>query len=549
MFICDDWLSDEDGDGKTERLLSAAGEDLVKDFNHLFSCWWHGKIFDSHVWLSIWHRPRRSNFTRAQRLTVFTTALFLTMIANAMWYRQDAGNDASVWKITIGPFVITYSQIYASFMSCVFVFPVIFTLKHIFVYTDPTTKTFHEALIDLNNYKRRNMVNMSTQVESGIGLHVSNCNEEDNSNPGQQYVWMKTKTHKLPYVCIYFGWVLCGMSCVLGGFFTVMYSFYWGGDKANQWLTAFCLSVTEDVFVLSIGQVMHYIGIRNVASGASSVKHCIAEVPLRLDLNCVSILQVFLFSAVFAFLAMNPDETDDETENLKWRKPTRNGDQFQDAILHELMHDLMSIQDLLDHDMRRNEECMEATTASVSSKKDSHYDGSKYTLPSLTGETQVSDSDKVLKEKDKMFQFISGFLLRLVYAIALIVVSHGYITENTSYLYHNAIKTIFTPEKDAYFTDVSWFSIYVTPFEQSKPTYHIIPPFFTLKCLSRQVDPRLFGTGPKTLSSPDCMLTNGTMASLPHGGNDDTSLTDNLFESDHLACDSFESSQVRSIVS
>ncbi len=45
-----------------------------------------------HLWLSIFVRPRKSYFTRVQRLTCALTLLFLMMITNAMWF-QDPGAD------------------------------------------------------------------------------------------------------------------------------------------------------------------------------------------------------------------------------------------------------------------------------------------------------------------------------------------------------------------------------------------------------------------------------------------------------------------------
>ena len=233
-----------------------ASADAMKDFNHLFSVWWRGNIFDSHMCLSIWHRPRQSNFTRAQRLTVYVTALFMTMIANAMWYREDTEEDPSVLTVALGPFIITYYQIYASVASCLLVLPVVFTLKQVFVYTDSTTKTLHEAMIDYRNFTRRNMMNRSTQFEE---VNTGRQYDDDDDDDDAEHVWKTTKRSRFPYVCIYLGWTLCLISCVLAAFFTIMYSLYWGGDKAKRWLAAFFLSVTEDLFLFSTGQVGYLI--------------------------------------------------------------------------------------------------------------------------------------------------------------------------------------------------------------------------------------------------------------------------------------------------
>ena len=70
-----------------------------------------------------------------------------------------------------------------------------------------------------------------------------------------EHIWLETKDRKLPYVFRYIGWSLCFLSVVASCFFTFMYSLYWGGEKANQWLTSFLLSTGESICIINTGQV------------------------------------------------------------------------------------------------------------------------------------------------------------------------------------------------------------------------------------------------------------------------------------------------------
>ena len=54
-----------------------------------------------HLWASIWVRPRKSYFTRVQRLTCALALLLLMMVTNAMWFQDptastpdDSNDDA-----------------------------------------------------------------------------------------------------------------------------------------------------------------------------------------------------------------------------------------------------------------------------------------------------------------------------------------------------------------------------------------------------------------------------------------------------------------------
>ena len=45
-FICKNWLSLTQGDGKVERVIPVAGEEDLKNKNRLFHAWTRNKLFD-----------------------------------------------------------------------------------------------------------------------------------------------------------------------------------------------------------------------------------------------------------------------------------------------------------------------------------------------------------------------------------------------------------------------------------------------------------------------------------------------------------------------
>ncbi len=68
-----------------------------------------------------------------------------------------------------------------------------------------------------------------------------------------------------PFWTIYVAWFLVFAAVLLSSFFCVMYSQQWGKDKANDWLSAFFLSVVQDMFVLDPVKVINYFSIDDFA--------------------------------------------------------------------------------------------------------------------------------------------------------------------------------------------------------------------------------------------------------------------------------------------
>lgn len=131
IFLCDRWLAVEEDDGMVDRIIPVAGLDDLVNFKHLFSSSARKKLTNEHLWLSVFSRPTRSNFTRVQRISCCMSLLFLTMITNCMWFKTE-GNQGNVTSVKFGPFRFTLQQVFISLASTMIVFPVSFLMVTLF---------------------------------------------------------------------------------------------------------------------------------------------------------------------------------------------------------------------------------------------------------------------------------------------------------------------------------------------------------------------------------------------------------------------------------
>jgi polycystin 1L2 len=96
--------------GQVDRLISIAGEEDKKQFKYLFNTAKSQDLRDGHLWFSVFLRPPRSRFTRVQRVSSCMALLYLSMLANAMWYGtvpETPGGSA----LKLGPFALSPEQV------------------------------------------------------------------------------------------------------------------------------------------------------------------------------------------------------------------------------------------------------------------------------------------------------------------------------------------------------------------------------------------------------------------------------------------------------
>ncbi|CAH1794576.1 unnamed protein product [Owenia fusiformis] len=275
FFLCNRWLAVEEDDGQVERIVPVAGlEDLV-DFKHLFGTSVRKKLSNDHLWVSVFSRPTRSGFTRAQRLSCCLSLLFLTMITNAMFFKsEEKVENKSALKL--GPFSFTLSQLWVSLVSTFIVFPPNLILMTFFRKCKPRnnnimqsnqrkTKMFKWKTLSKDKdsslwagssikLKQSKFTRFKDALHKIVTVHQQKKYEDDyNEKDAAAEIAGKKRKKKsflFPWWCVYIAWAVCFLSCAGSAFFTILYSLEWGKEKAEEWLTTFLLSFFQNVIVV-----------------------------------------------------------------------------------------------------------------------------------------------------------------------------------------------------------------------------------------------------------------------------------------------------------
>ena len=224
LFPCDKWLDESQGDGKIGRLLvlsSAAEEDKGKLLRRNI----RRRFYNDHLWVSLTNSAWRTKFTRVQRISCILAIFYLSMITNAMFYRDPGDTSgSSAGTITIGSLQISVNDLITGFISSLIVIIPITFIVCGFVYSARKPKK-----LDKDGPKVYDSVNKT-------GL------------PGVHRIHDKKRVFRLPYWFIYVAWVLVFLSVAASAFFTILYSFGWGRKKSTAWLVAFLFSNVSNVF-------------------------------------------------------------------------------------------------------------------------------------------------------------------------------------------------------------------------------------------------------------------------------------------------------------
>ena len=191
MFLCNSWLSLSRGKCQTHRVIPVTMDDNIKVFGTLFPEHANMRMFDEHTWISVFKRPRRSQFTRVQRLSCCLAIIFLCMVTSAMWYDTSGEPDLSS-GLKIGPIRLTFREVYVGFASSLIA--ALPTALMIMFFRRSRSKTKEKA----------DCMNNTNKQKKSIG------------------------SKSFPWWCIIFGYILVFASTASGAFFSFLYSLDWG---------------------------------------------------------------------------------------------------------------------------------------------------------------------------------------------------------------------------------------------------------------------------------------------------------------------------------
>ena len=151
-------------------------------------------------------------------------------------YQTHDSTSSAVNAITLGPISFTTHELFTSFMSSLIVLPPIILITVMFVKAEPRDRK--EAHTDDNS---PHPLNKSCNLEARGGIHAEVADPREQPHKKRRH-W--------PHWCRYIAWSLTALAMASAAFFTILYSFEFGGDKSRAWLIAFILSFVESVLFL-----------------------------------------------------------------------------------------------------------------------------------------------------------------------------------------------------------------------------------------------------------------------------------------------------------
>ncbi|XP_062584304.1 polycystin-1-like protein 2 [Saccostrea cucullata] len=218
IFACDKWLSLYKDDCVIDRIIGVATVDVAKSFHFLFPKNFQVNITEHHMWLSLVYRPKKTKFTRVQRLSCLLALLHLNMVSNAMFYKSPS-DDTSESYVEFGGFQFSPSILYVSLMSII-----ITTLPVLLL-----------AMLFRKRKIKKCVHTGSEESKNGFSIPPDVVNEKEDG---------------LPYWVVYVAWIFLALTVLSSAFFLILYSMEWGKEKSEEWLLSFVLSFLESVVLV-----------------------------------------------------------------------------------------------------------------------------------------------------------------------------------------------------------------------------------------------------------------------------------------------------------
>ena len=95
--------------------MFAASDEELRNPKYLMKTAGNRKITDDHIWWSVFTRPIRSRFTRAQRVSICMAMIMLSMLANAMFYKIEPAREIDSYFrfgiLSFDPYDVSLSKI------------------------------------------------------------------------------------------------------------------------------------------------------------------------------------------------------------------------------------------------------------------------------------------------------------------------------------------------------------------------------------------------------------------------------------------------------
>ncbi|XP_026071809.1 polycystic kidney disease protein 1-like 2 [Carassius auratus] len=131
-FLCSTWLRGE----TCTRTFNSANTNEIASFGNIFQTRTSSGFRDEHIWVSVVDPPRRSPFTRVQRVSCCMSLLLCTMAINIMFWNLPADTESPV-LLKIGSFELTWQEFIVAIESGLLMFPINILIITIFRHIKP----------------------------------------------------------------------------------------------------------------------------------------------------------------------------------------------------------------------------------------------------------------------------------------------------------------------------------------------------------------------------------------------------------------------------
>ncbi|KAK7003087.1 polycystic kidney disease protein 1-like 2, partial [Biomphalaria glabrata] len=250
-FICDEWLAAEYGIEKT--ILVSDIEDLEKLKNVFFTNT-KEHITDDHMWLSLFIRPQRSNFSRVERALCCLAFLLLSMITSAMFYKDIPGIDRKQTKadLELGIIRVTYDQLFHSLVSAVITaVPMIFIMM-VFRKARPRKKAV--GCLCINEVKEADLKDEYVEKKNEKSWLPWMAKLESQLEALEKLLLLKPTSDNMqgtwPHSLRYIAWAILFLAIIISSLFVLLYSMEWGKDVTETWMSTFFLTFLQSLLIV-----------------------------------------------------------------------------------------------------------------------------------------------------------------------------------------------------------------------------------------------------------------------------------------------------------
>ena len=255
--MCDGWLDYDLGDNRVDRVIDAKTE--VKSYAEVITY----TAVEHHLWLSVFMRPMRSNFSRLQRLSCLLGFVYLTMIICTMVIKTP-DDTIFVNQVVIGPFRFSMENFESALVSVVIATIIIWLVVFFFV----NAESINKDKFDSTFLKIYRAINKKLQWDdSVIGKPFV---------PPAEVV-IHHQYHFLPHFAVYIGWAILFSTVMTASYLLMAFSDAWKNVKSEEWMTTICVAIlcsfliTEVIKVYNIHVYIMYHSICSSFLGKSSL--------------------------------------------------------------------------------------------------------------------------------------------------------------------------------------------------------------------------------------------------------------------------------------